>query len=132
MAVSKPGYQAFSGEVTIEDKKDNVKDITLELKAPLDLSKYDSISSDEMKVYIGKEFPVVARYQMLANGQEITDTYFRGNETELDEVAINGVAIKPEVEVTETKADSRTYAMHVEKDDINLDMDCLLYTSRCV
>ena len=28
MAVSKPGYQAFSGEVTIEDKKDNVKDIT--------------------------------------------------------------------------------------------------------
>lgn len=75
MAVSKPGYQAFSGEVTIEDKKDNVKDITLELKAPLDLSKYDSISSDEMKVYIGKEFPVVARYQMLANGQEITDTY---------------------------------------------------------
>ena len=123
MAVSKPGYQAFSGEVTIEDKKDNVKDITLELKAPLDLSKYDSISSDEMKVYIGKEFPVVARYQMLANGQEITDTYFRGNETELDEVAINGVAIKPEVEVTETKADSRTYAMHVEKDDINLDMD---------
>ena len=45
---------------------------------------------------------------MLANGQEITDTYFRGNETELDEVAINGVAIKPEVEVTETKADSRT------------------------
>ena len=60
---------------------------------------------------------------MLANGQEITDTYFRGNETELDEVAINGVAIKPEVEVTETKADSRTYAMHVEKDDINLDMD---------
>ena len=56
MAVSKPGYQAFSGEVTIEDKKDNVKDITLELKAPLDLSKYDSISSDEMKVYIGKNF----------------------------------------------------------------------------
>ena len=47
--------------------------------------------------------------------KEITDTYFRGNETELDEVAINGVAIKPEVEVTETKADSRTYAMHVEK-----------------
>ena len=25
--------------------------------------------------------------------------------------------------MTETKADSRTYAMHVEKDDINLDMD---------
>ena len=25
--------------------------------------------------------------------------------------------------MTETKAESRTYAMHVEKDDINLDMD---------
>ena len=56
MAVSKPGYQAFSGEVTIEDKKDNVKDITLELKAPLDLSKYDSISSDEMKYISEKNF----------------------------------------------------------------------------
>lgn len=123
MAVSKPGYQAFSGEVKVEDKENNVKDIELELKAPLDLTKYDSISSDEMKVYIGKEFPVVARYQMLADGQEIADTYFRGNETELNQVAINGVSIVPTVKVKETTADSRTYAMHVEKDNINLDMD---------
>ena len=27
MAVSKPGYQAFSGEVKVEDKENNVKDI---------------------------------------------------------------------------------------------------------
>lgn len=122
MAISKPGYQAFSDEITLKDE-DNVKDVQLELKTPLDLTKYDAISSDTMKVYIGKEFPVVARYQMLADGQEIKDTYFRGNETELNEVAINGVSIKPTVKVKETKADSRTYAMHVEKDDINLDMD---------
>ncbi len=123
MAVSKPGYQAFSGEVIIEDKQDNVKNVVLELKQPLDLTKYDTISSDQMKVYIGKEFPVVARYQMMKDGAEIQDTYFRGNETELNEVAINGVAIAPAVTVKETTADSRIYAMHVEKDEINLDMD---------
>ena len=122
MAVSKPGYQAFSDEVVLEDKE-NVKNVEMQLKVPVDLTKYDSITSDTMKVYIGKEFPVVARYQMLADGKEIADTYFVGNEQELNEVAINGVAIQPTVKVKETKADSRTYAMHVEKDNINLDMD---------
>lgn len=122
MAVSKPGYQAFSDEVVLEDKE-NIKNVEMQLKVPVDLTKYDSITSDTMKVYIGKEFPVVARYQMLADGKEIADTYFVGNEQELNEVAINGVAIQPTVKVKETKADSRTYAMHVEKDNINLDMD---------
>ena len=41
MAVSKPGYQAFSDEIVLKDE-DNVKDVQLELKAPLDLTKYDS------------------------------------------------------------------------------------------
>ena len=53
--------------------------------------------------------------QILKDGKEMEDTYFRGNETELNQVAINGVSIVPTVKVKETTADSRTYAMHVEK-----------------
>ncbi|MFR2836962.1 MAG: carboxypeptidase-like regulatory domain-containing protein [[Clostridium] nexile] len=43
MAVSKPGYQAFSGEVKVEDKENNVKDIE-SIKSSVGSDKYDSIS----------------------------------------------------------------------------------------
>ena len=120
MSVSKPGYQAKSAQVKVEDNKENVFDIQLELKQPLDLSQYDSIESDTMKVYIGKEFPLVARYEMKALGE---DVFFRGNETDLNKVAINGSAIVPTVKVAETTADSRTYDMHVQKDEQNINLD---------
>lgn len=124
MAVTKPGYQAYESVATIENKDENVIDVKLSKKAPLDLNSYDSIQSESMKVYIGKEFPVVARYQMLSGGQEIENVFFRGNETKLHEVEINGTAIEPTVEVAETTASSRTYDMHVEdaESSINLDM----------
>ena len=123
LAVTCPGYLAYSDTVTIEDKDNNTVNVTLEQKAPLDLTKYDSIQSDAMKVYIGKEFPVVSRYQILENGNEVEGTYFRGNETELNTVAINGTPIVPSVTVAETTTDSRTYAMHVQDDDMNINLD---------
>ena len=124
MAVTKPGYEAHSQVIDIEDKE-NVLNITLEKKAEIDLSQYDTISSKEMKVYIGKTFPVVARYQILKDGKEVEGQYFRGNETELNTVAINGIKIEPTVTVKETKADYRIYSMHVEnaENKINFDME---------
>ena len=121
MSVSMPGYESYTDEITLKET-DNVKNVELQLKAPLDLTKYDTISSDTMKVYIGKQFPVVARYQLLSGGKEVADTYFRGNENELDTIVINGVSVKPEVTVAETTADSRTYAMKIRKDKLNLRM----------
>lgn len=120
MSVSKAGYEPYSGTVTVEEKDNNVFDVTLTLKADLDLTKYDTIQSDEMKVYIGKNFPVVARYEMATEGKE----FFRGNESELKTVAINGVSIEPEVTVEETTEASRTYVMHVEDSahEINVDL----------
>lgn len=127
MAVTKPGYQAYEDEVKIVDKDENVIDVKLSQKEPLNLENYDSIQSDSMKVYIGKEFPMVARYQMLSGGEEIEDTFFRGNEGDLEaisKVAINGTSIIPEVTVAETTETSQTYNMHVEDvgSSINLDM----------
>lgn len=63
----------------------NVFNVTMVEKPPLDLTKYDVIQSDVMKVYIGKNFPLVARYEM--KGKE--NVFFRGNETELNKIIIN-------------------------------------------
>ena len=119
MAVTKPEFQAYLETVTLEEDKDNVFDIQLEEKKPLDLSQYDTIQSDVMKVYIGKDFPIVARYEMLSDAE----TFFRGNEQELNEVAINGVAIKPEVTLGETTQSSREYVLHIEDAETELDFD---------
>lgn len=122
MAVTKPGYEAYSKVINIEDK-DNIIDVILEEKAPLDLTQYDSIASDRMKVYIGKDFPVVARYQMLENGEEVKDQYFRGNETDINTIAINSVTIEPTVTVEEDAENFRIYAMHVKNTENNIDLN---------
>ena len=116
-SVSKPGYQAYSTTITVENIDMNVVDAVLEPKADLDLSGYDTIESDDMTVYVGKEFPLVARYVMKSDGD-----FFRGNETALNEVVINGTAIVPTVLGTNLQGDSKTYDLHVENDSINLDM----------
>ncbi|MBR6770157.1 MAG: Ig-like domain-containing protein, partial [Lachnospiraceae bacterium] len=126
MAVTKPGYLAFSGEITITNSGSNTKDVEMQSKPDLDLSQYDTLQSEEMKVYIGKQFPLVARYQMLENGQEKNGVFFRGNETDLRTVAINGVEITPTVTVGETTATSRIYTLQCvgtgDNSSINLTM----------
>lgn len=92
-AVTKPGYKAYTSTITVEDIDNNVIDAVIEPKAALDLGKYDTIESDDMKVYVGKDFPLVARYEMKSD--ETGATFFRGNETDLNEVVINGTAIVP-------------------------------------
>ena len=128
MAVTKPGYEAYSKVINIEDKN-NVIDIILEEKAGLDLTQYDSIASETMKVYIGKTFPVVARYQILKDGGEVKDQYFRGNETKLNTVAINGIKIEPTVTVKEEGKDFRVYSMHVENTENNINLDMKIKVS---
>ena len=116
-SVSKPGYQAYSSTVTVENVENNVFDAVLEAKADLDLSQYDTIESNDMTVYVGKDFPLVARYVMKSDGD-----FFRGNETALNAVVINGSSIVPTVLKTSNDGASKTYDLHVENDSINLDM----------
>ena len=119
ISASKAGYEAYSGTIVVEEGKDNVADITIQKKADLSLDDYASIASDEMTVYVGKEFPVVVRYVMNSGD------FFRGNEEALNAVVINGTSIVPTVEVTETKADSMTYKLTVVNaaKSIDLTMD---------
>lgn len=130
MAITKPGYQAYSETVNIAEDNNTIN-VILKEKEGIDLTQYDSIESDKMKVYIGKTFPLVARYQILENGEEVKGQYMRGNETNLNTVAINGVKIEPTVTIKENGKDFRIYSMHVENSasKINLDMEVKLTVS---
>ena len=116
-AVTKSGYLAYSDTVTVEDVENNVFNAVIIPKAGLDMSQYDTIESEYMTVYVGKEFPLVARYVMKSDGD-----YFRGNETALNEITINGTAIVPTVLATTNQGSSKSYDLHLEKGSINLDM----------
>ena len=122
MAITKAGYQSYESVVEVGVEIENVFNATLQPKANLDLNNYDNITSDVMKVYIGKEFPLVARYEMV--GKE--NTFFRGNETALNTIVINGCTLEPEVTVTETTTDSRTYEMHCQHTDDSYNIDVIL------
>ena len=116
-AVTKAGYESYTATITVENIDNNVVNAVIQPKADLDLTQYDTIESDDMTVYVGKEFPVVARYVMKSDGD-----FFRGNETALNEVVINGTAIVPTVTAVNDTGDSKSYDLHVENGSINLDM----------
>ena len=106
-AVTAPGYQAYEQELKVSADKENKLEVTLEEKTPLNLDDYDKISSDYMDVYVGREFPVVARYALKAD----PETYFRGQETEVNTIKINGKAIEPTNVKVEKAGNAQTYAM---------------------
>ena len=118
VAATAPGYQAYENVVTVEAGKTNVFDIQLQEKTPINLDDYDSIASDYMTVYVGKEFPLVARY-VLNDGSE---TIFRAQETQLNEIEINGTPIVPtNVEVSNDGA-SQSYSMTLVNEEEAIDL----------
>lgn len=118
VAATAPGYQAYEEKATVEKNGTNVFDIQLEEKTPINLGDYDSIASDYMTVYVGKDFPLVARYVLNEN----EETIFRAQETKLSEIMINGVAIIPEnVKVTNDKT-SQTYSMSLVNEEAEIDL----------
>lgn len=121
LAVSKAGYEAYTKNITVAENAENIFAVTLSEKQEIDLTSYDTVVSDDMTVYIGKDFPVVARYVM--NSDRSGKTFFRGNETSLRTVVINGTEITPSVKVKETKKDSRTYTLTVKQGTIDFTMD---------
>ena len=116
MAVTKPGYQAYSQSVTVKEEA-TVLNVDLSLKEEINLDDYDQLKTSDMTAYIGKQFPYVARYIM--NDGSI----FRGNETALNSIMINGKKLTPTVTVKETTDTSRTYSLDVNQDGVNLTMD---------
>ena len=118
VAATAPGYQAYEGTETVVKDGENVFNIQLQEKVPINLDDYDSIASDYMTVYVGKDFPLVARY-VLNNNEE---TIFRAQETELNAIEINGAAITPtDVKVSNDGA-SKTYSMSLVNAEEEIDL----------
>ena len=126
-AVTKAGFQAYSTTVTVENVENNVFDAVIEPKAGLDLTKYNTISSDEMTVYVGEEFPLVARYVMKSD--ETGKTFFRGNETNLNEIVINGTAIVPTNIGGRGDEGFVEYLLHLENADAGIDLEMTVVIS---
>jgi len=92
-----------------------------EMSLTFDITKYDYISSSSMKAYIGKDFPVVARYVV---GPDV----FCGQSEMLDKVEINGVSITPDVTpqtdfISGTASKTYSVALKDEKSGIDMVMD---------
>jgi len=119
MAVTAPGYQAVEQEIKVSAETENVHDIVLAPKAEINLEDYDKISSEYMDVYVGKTFPVVARYALKADAE----TYFRGQETEVNTIKINGVAIEPTDVKVENSGSAQTYAMKLANAGTGIDVN---------
>lgn len=118
VAATAPGYQAYESSETVTEDGNNVFEIRLTEKTPINLDDYDSIESDYMTVYVGKEFPVVARYVL----KEDSDTIFRAQETQLNEIQINGTAITPTDVKVSNSGESKSYEMTLENADAGIDL----------
>lgn len=118
VAASAPGFQALEDTVEVSESGENIFDFTLEEKVPINLEDYDQIASDYMTVYVGKTFPLVARY-VLKDGEE---TFFRGQENQLTQVEINGQAIEAESVDVENEGSSQTYTMDLRNEDGSIDL----------
>ena len=124
-AVTKAGYESYTATINVQDIENNVVNAVIEPKAGLDLSRYDTIESRNMVVYLGKDFPLVARYEMKSD--ETGETFFRGNETDLNAIVINGTAIVPVMtnaeEEVRSYGTSKAYELHVENAAANINLD---------
>ena len=127
VAATAPGYQAYENTETVAENADNVFNIQLTEKAPINLEDYDSIASDYITVYVGKEFPVVARYVL----KDENETIFRAQETQLSEIEINGTSITP-TDITANvsdSGDSKSYAMTLKDEGANIDLSMTVVIS---
>lgn len=122
VTVSYPGYQAKTIEFEVKSKgsagdQGNVCDVQLEPKPEIDLSKYKTIASDEMTVYVSETFPQVVRYDL--DGKD-GQGFLRAQESDLSTLKINGAQVTPQVKASIAK-DTAQYTLTVKDDKAKLD-----------
>ena len=118
ITVIRGGYQYFAEEITLTEEGISGKVFALDAKEAINLADYDKIQSENMIVYVGRDFPVVARYEM--KGME---AFFRGNETSMNTLQINGVTVTPQVTVAGGElGSSKSYVLDIKEDTANLDL----------
>ena len=121
IVASMPGYIAQTITYDVKGASEGTNegvDFQLDPKPALDLTKYETIASDEMTVYVSEDFPQVARYAMV--GEDATEKFVRGQESDVTTLAVNGVEVTPKV-TSQISDDTATYTMAIKDADASLD-----------
>lgn len=118
VTVTKDGYNAGSGSVTVGNENLKAADIILPAKPPIET---ETLTTDEMDVQVAKNFPYIVQYDMKG---ELAGKTFLGQTKEINTIKINGTAIQVgedaiKTTFTDTKA---TYEMTLKADNI----DCVI------
>lgn len=114
MTVAKTGYQTATKSVTVADEDLKVETVKLEKVSEVETEK---LSTDDMDVYVAKNFPSVVRYEMKKG--DLKEKTFYGQTSEINTIRINGTDIKlSKDDVKATFKDNKaTYELTVKSGD---------------
>ncbi len=118
MTIAKAGYQTVTKSVTVTDGALEVEAVKLEKVSAVETEK---LSTEDMDVYVAKNFPSVVRYEMKKG--DLEGKTFYGQTSEISTVRINGTDVKlSKGDVKATIKDNKaTYVMTVKNEAKHID-----------
>ena len=118
LTVAKTGYQTAKKSVTVADADVKVDAVKLEKVAEMETEK---LSTEDMDVYVAKNFPSVVRYEMKKG--DLKGKTFYGQTSEINTIRINGTDIKLSKDDVKAKFEGKkaTYEMTVKDESKNID-----------
>ena len=119
LSVKKGGYYTITKEIIVKDKEVSVEDIKLEKIA--ETKETEILSTDDMNVYVAKDFPNVVKYQMKKG--DLKGKVFEGQSYKLDTIRINGTDVKLSKDDVKATFEGKkaTYVMTVKDEAKNID-----------
>lgn len=119
LSVKKGGYYTITKEIIVKDKEVSVEDIKLEKIA--ETKETEILSTDDMDVYVAKDFPNVVKYQMKKG--DLKGKVFEGQSYKLDTIRINGTDVKLSKDDVKATFEGKkaTYVMTVKDEAKNID-----------
>ena len=119
LSVKKGRYYTITKEIIVKDKEVSVEDIKLEKIA--ETEETEILSTDDMDVYVAKDFPNVVKYQMKKG--DLKGKVFEGQSYKLDTIRINGTDVKLSKDDVKATFEGKkaTYVMAVKDEAKNID-----------
>lgn len=118
LTVAKTGYQTATKSVTVADADVTVEAVKLEKVSEVET---DKLSTEDMDVYVAKNFPSVVRYEMKKG--DLKGKTFYGQTSEINTIRINGTDIKLSKDNVKATFEGKkaTYEMTVKNEAKNID-----------
>lgn len=116
LQVSKPGYKELETSISVEKTDLAINTIQLESEESVETEK---ISSQDMDVYVAKQFPSVVRYEMKT--QELEGKTFYGQSQKIDTIRINDQDLKVSKDNVKAsfKDDKAIYTIDLQGDHVD-------------